>query len=411
MQWFMDLLLGSGAGHNLFVIAFVISLGLCLGRVKICGISFGATFVLLVGIAVSHFGTKYPQNLFTDANGIKHFVDPSILHFVKDYGLILFVYAIGLQVGGNFFSSFKKGGVKANIVALSIVLSGVALTLALGYLSGVSYPVMIGVMSGAITNTPGLGAAQSVYASVGFDDVALSNAYATAYPMGVIGTILVFIFLRFFFKVDLEKERKRFAAQESEKKESTTPEVKPRVSSLTVGGAFFGMLLGVVLGSIPIPAPGMAQPLKLGLAGGPLVVAILIGALNHKFHANTLLPPNSLLSMREIGIGLFLASVGLGAGSTFYETIVHGGLKLAALGSIITIVPILIIGLLSFRFLKIDYFTLIGLISGSYTNPPALAYSAELAGNSRPLIGYATVYPLTMFLRIVLAQVTVSLFL
>ena len=409
MQWFMDLLLGSSAGHNLFVLAFVISIGLWLGRVKVYGISFGATFVLLVGIAMSHFGSKYPQNLFADANGVKHFVNPNILHFVKDYGLILFVYAIGLQVGGSFFSSFKKGGVKSNLMAIAIVFSGLGLALVLGRIFDVSTPEMVGVMSGAITNTPGLGAAQSVYAAAGHSDVVLSNAYATAYPMGVIGTILVFIFIRFFFKVDLEKEKARFAGQEAETKDAAKTEVKPRVSSLTVGGAFFGMLLGVILGSVPIPAPGMAQPLKLGLAGGPLVVAIIVGWLNRRFHANTLLPPNSLLSMREIGIGLFLAAVGLEAGPTFYETLSHGGLKLAALGSVITILPILVFGMIAYRFMKFDYFTLIGLISGSYTNPPALAYSAELAGNNRPLIGYATVYPLTMFLRIVLAQVAIAL--
>ncbi len=169
------------------------------------------------------------------------------------------------------------------------------------------------------------------------------------------------------------------------------------------------MMLGFVLGSVPIPAPGMAQPLKLGLAGGSLVVALLVGALSRRYRSNTLLPTNSLLMMREIGIGLFLAAVGLEAGPTFYETITHGGLKLAALGSVITILPILVFGIIALRFMKCDYFTLLGLISGINTNSPALAYAAEFTGNNRPLIGYATVYPLTTFLRIILAQVMIAL--
>lgn len=412
MNWLNELLVGHSVGHIVLIFAFVIASGMALGRIKICGISLGATFVLLVGIAVSHCGMQFPDLLCVDKEGVKHFVDPEVLHFVREFGLILFVYAVGLQAGPGFFTAFKSGGLKLNLLAVTAVCLAVFITVAIHYMTGISMPVMVGILSGAITNTPGLGAAQQTYANMGHDSAILGTAYAMSYPLGVVGIISSIIAVRFIFRVDIEKEKELARAAKKEK-QSPAKSVEPerQVHGEPVIPIFVGILLGVVLGSIPVYIPGMPQPVKLGLAGGPLVVAILMGAFGQKIKFPTPITPSAILILREVGICLFLACVGLIAGETFVETVTNGdGLLWVGLGVIITMVPLLTVGILAYAIFKVDYFTLMGMIAGSTTDPPALSYSVGVAGNDRPSVGYATVYPLTMFLRIMTAQLLILLF-
>ena len=419
MEWLRELLAGQTLGHVLLILSFVIAVGLTLGRIKVRGVSLGATFVLLTGIVVSHFGAKFPEQLFVDAEGTRHFIAPSILHFVKEYGLILFVYAIGMQVGAGFFSAFKKGGLPLNFLALCVVGLGVATTCAVRGVFHLSTPVAVGILSGAVTNTPGLGAAQSTYATMSANvenipeayAAVMSNAYAAAYPLGVLGTIMIVFFARILARGNKASTDSAIESGTESSAESTKPapsDPTPRVNASSVAKVFVGIMLGVILGSCPIPIPGLSQPLRLGLAGGPLVVSILMGAFARNLHMHSLLPSNSLLSMREIGICLFLAAVGLDAGPTFVETMRGGGLQWACFGAAITILPLAIVVLPAVYFFKVDGDTLAGVVAGSMTDPPALSYSVETADNNRPLVGYATVYPLSMFLRIMTAQALVA---
>ncbi|MDR1925975.1 MAG: hypothetical protein LBQ66_16525 [Planctomycetaceae bacterium] len=413
MSWINELLVGSSVGHIVLVFSFVIAMGVALGRIKIFGISLGMTFVLFVGIAVSHFGMLYPDLLYLDKEkGVRHFVDPEVLHFVREFGLILFVYAVGLQVGPGFFNAFKTGGLKLNLLAVAIVLLGVVTTLIIHYVSGIEIPIMVGILSGAITNTPGLGAAQNAYASMGHDAGILGTAYAMAYPLGVVGIISSIIAIRIIFRVDVDKENELLLkAAKSERLSATTGAAKHVDDEPHLIPIFVGILLGVVLGSIPVFIPGVPQPVKLGLAGGPLVVAILMGAFGPAIRFPTRITTSAVLMLREVGICLFLACVGLIAGERFVETIVSGnGLLWVGLGVIITLVPLLIVGSLAYAVFKVDYFILMGMLAGSTTDPPALSYSVGAAGNNKPSIGYATVYPLTMFLRIMTAQLLILLF-
>lgn len=415
MNWFNELLVGSGVGHIVLVFAFVISLGIALGRIKIGGISLGMTFVLFVGIAASHFGMQYPDLLYVDPNGGKHFVDPEVLHFVREFGLILFVYAVGLQVGPGFFVAFKSGGLKLNLLAVAIVFSAVLVTVAIHYVTGISMPIMVGILSGAITNTPGLGAAQQAYANMGYDSSILGTAYAMSYPLGVVGIILSIIVIRIIFRIDIDKENKLLHIAQKEKQAHTKSDKLEKQVQVNdephLIPIFVGIFLGVILGSIPVYIPGVPQPVKLGLAGGPLVVAILMGALGPKIKFPSPITRSAVLMLREVGICLFLACVGLIAGEKFVETIINGGgLFWVGLGVIITLVPLLVVGTLAYAVFKVDYFTLMGMIAGSTTDPPALSYSVGAAGNDKPSVGYATVYPLTMFLRIMTAQLLILLF-
>ncbi len=414
MDWFIELLVGKSIGHIVLIFAFVIALGMALGKIKIAGISLGATFVLLVGIAVSHFGMLFPDMLFTDAKGAKHFIDPEVTHFVREFGLILFVYAVGLQAGPGFFSAFKSGGMKLNLLAVGVVGGGVLTTIVLHYVTGIDMPTMVGILSGAITNTPGLGAAQQVYKDMGQDSSILATAYAMSYPLGVIGIIGSIIAVRFIFRVDLEKENARLLPAKQERVSKTqAAEPEKHAHGEPIIPIFVGIALGVVLGSIPVYIPGVPIPVKLGLAGGPLVVAILMGAFGPKIGFPTPITPSATMILREVGITLFLACVGLIAGETFVATVTNGdGLLWVGLGVLITVVPLLLIGILAHALFKVDYFTLMGMMAGSNTDPPALSYSVGVAGrtNDRPSVGYATVYPLTMFLRIMTAQLLILLF-
>ncbi|MCI1720075.1 MAG: putative transporter [Bacteroidales bacterium] len=557
LGWFGQLFMNQGVAHAVIILSIVITLGVLLGKVKVGGISLGVTWVLFIGIIVSHFGMR---------------IEPVTLGFVKDFGLILFVYSVGLSVGPNFVSSFKKGGLALNGWATLIVLLGCVCAYAIHRITGTSLITMTGVLYGAVTNTPGLGAAQQTVAdATGAADPSLAIGYAMAYPLGVLGIIFSMLILKSIFKVKIEKEtekldsgssvkdsapriitveisdsavngnivngktvaqlhavnKKHFVitrlcrpngtvvlaapstvlnagdrmlivAADSEIDEIATSMGKivnmdikewesldktliskrilitkasingktisqldlrtaygvnvirilrsgvdivatsnialqvgdtlvavgsesgikqmgelmgnsiKRLWQPNVAAIFLGIALGVLLGSLPFKFPGMPQPVKLGLAGGPLIIAILIGHFSNRIHFPTYTTESANLMLREIGICLFLAAVGLGAGEKFIDTLVnHQGYMLIGYGVIITLVPLLLVGILARLVTKTNYLTLIGMIAGSTTDPPALAFSGEIAGNSYPAVGYATVYPLTMFLRVLTAQILI----
>ena len=547
MDWLQSLLWDpSSVAHIVFLYAFVVAAGVYLGKIKIFGVSLGVTFVLFAGILMGHFG-------FT--------ADTHILHFIREFGLILFVFCIGLQVGPSFFSSFKKGGMTLNLLAVGIVVLNIAVALGLYYLwnGRVELPMMVGILYGAVTNTPGLGAANEALNQLSYNGPQIALGYACAYPLGVVGIIGSIIAIRYIFRVNMAKEEESLKMQSGDahhkphmlslevRNESisgkTLIEIKeflgrqfvcsrirheghvsipnhetifnmgdqlfivcseedapaitvfigkeveldwekqdlPMVSRrilvtkseingkklgslhfrsmygvnvtrinrsgmdlfadpnlvLQVGDRvmvvgqqdavervagvlgnqlkrldtpnivtiFVGIFLGILLGSLPIAFPGMPTPVKLGLAGGPLVVAILIGRFGHKMHLVTYTTMSANLMLREIGIVLFLASVGIEAGEHFVQTVVEGsGLAYVGYGFLITTIPLLIIGMIARFYCKVNYFTLMGLIAGSNTDPPALAYSNQASGNDAPSVGYSTVYPLTMFLRILAGQ-------
>ncbi len=553
LLWGTETLWGGGVAHSVLILALVIALGTAFGKIKVSGVSLGVTGILFVGIAFGHFGLNINEHL---------------LHFMKEFGLILFVYSIGLQVGPGFFASFKEGGVKLNSLAAIVVLLGVAVTLVLYFITGLPITTMVGVMSGAVTNTPGLGAAQQAYSdiSAGMDASDLATGYAVAYPLGVVGAILTLLLLRYVLRINVKKEEAEASAGADAHKNPTTirtsievnnpsiegmtlvelhklllrefvvsrvshnggePELvdahtvlhvgdrllliaspedseavvavvghrvemnwqdiskdmisrrivitKPelngrRLSDLqirstcgvtitrvnragfdlvaagnlqlqlgdrvTVVGPelsvkqaearfgnsmkrldhpnlipiFIGVALGVILGSIPFHFPGIPQPVKLGLAGGPLIVAILIGRYGPQYKMVTYTTASANLMLREVGISLFLAGVGLGAGDSFVPTILGGGYVWIFYGALITVIPLLIGGLVGRLVFKLNYYTLIGVLSGSSTNPPALAFSSEQTSTDAPAVGYATVYPLTMFLRVLMAQLLILIF-
>ncbi len=551
MNWLSNLFFGTGIAHCVLVLSIVIALGVALGKVKIAGISLGITWVLFVGIFFGHF---------------KMDIEDNVLHFVKEFGLILFVYSIGLQVGPGFFSSFKKAGLKLNIVAMSVVFLGVATTCVLSFSSKVPMSTMVGILSGAVTNTPGLGAASQTFFDIhGKADPTISLGYAVAYPLGVIGVISAMIILKAMFRISAEKELAEIERKQGIKEGANRisislanpslfgkkieevislvgrrfvisrvcrsdghieiaggetvlragdkvlvvcdnkdtdflsaflgekiemewqkldtglearrimitnhdingktlaklglfggfsfnitrvnragidlvahPNLQLQVGDrVTVVGSssaienvekllgnsmlklrqpnlvpiFLGIFFGVLLGSIPFAFPGIPQPVKLGLAGGPLVVSILLSRFGPKFKMVTYTTVSASLMLREVGIALFLAGVGIGAGGEFISTIVQGGgYKWIGYGFIITMVPMLLVGVGARVFFKLDYFTLIGVLAGSTTNPPALAYSTNSSGNDMPAVGYATVYPLTMFMRVLTAQLLIIFF-
>ena len=546
MDWLQTLLWDpSSVAHIVALYAFVISAGVLLGKIKIFGVSLGVTFVLFMGILMGHFG-------FTG--------DTHILHFIREFGLILFVFCIGLQVGPSFFTSFKKGGMTLNALALGIVVLNIATALIIYFADGtIPLPMIVGILYGAVTNTPGLGAANEALNQLNYTGDPIALGYACAYPLGVVGIIGSIIAVRYICRVNFKKEEEELHAKESGNKhkphilhlevrnesisgktlikvkeflgrpfvcsrirheghvsipnhettfnigdqlfivcsEEDGPAVTafigreiqvdwekqdmPMVSrrilitkseingkklgdmhfrsmygvnitrvnrsgmdlfadpnlTLQVGDRvmvvgqqdavdrvsnvlgnqlkrldtpniitiFVGIFLGILFGSLPFAIPGMPTPVKLGLAGGPLVVAILIGRFGYKMHLVTYTTMSANLMLREIGIVLFLASVGIEAGEHFVQTVVEGsGLLYVGYGFLITVIPLLIIGLIARWYCKINYFTLMGLIAGSNTDPPALAYSNQTAGNDAPAVGYSTVYPLTMFLRILAGQ-------
>lgn len=391
-----------GIAHILIILSIVIALGKILGNTKIFGISFGVTWVLFVGIVFGHFGLS---------------IDHNLLHFLKEFGLVLFVYSIGLQVGPGFFLSFRSGGLSLNALAASVILIGVAVTIGVQLLSDLPATTATGIMSGAVTNTPGLGAAQQTYFdTAGKHAPDIAQGYAVAYPMGVIGCIITFIFIRkILYKTTSSTVTFKSQHPETDSAKQTVSDVEKvldnsmkRLDQPNLIPIFIGIASGCILGSIPIAFPGIPQPIKLGLAGGPLVVSILISHFGPKFKVITYTTISANLMIREIGISLFLACVGLQAGDGFVDTIINqGGLKWIAYGSLITMIPLLIGGIIGKYLLKLDYNTLLGVLAGSYTNPPALAYATEQDSTEKTAVGYATVYPLAMFLRVLAAQLLI----
>lgn len=556
MNWLQDLLTNPNSiAHIVALYAFVIAAGVLLGKIKFFGISLGVTFVLFVGILAGHFG-------FTG--------NPAILSFVQDFGLILFVFCIGLQVGPSFFSSFKRGGITLNLLAVGIVFLNIAIALILYFaLQGrVDIPMMVGILCGAVTNTPGLGAANEALQQLHYQGPEIAMGYACAYPLGVMGIILSMIIIRYICRVDVKQD-----SDEIQKEEEANPHMKPYTISLKVQNEalsgktlsqvqnflardfvctriiqdghmitpnantvlrlgdrmflvcaeddseaimafigpkieqdwdatnqqdkpmvsrrilvtqpningktlgelhfssmygvnvtrvnrsgmdlfaarqlrlqvgdrvmvvgpqdaiervanllgnqlrrldhpnivtiFVGILCGILFGSLPIAIPGMPTPVKLGLAGGPLIISILIGRFGHKVKLVTYTTMSANLMLREVGLVLFLASVGIKAGENFVQMVVEGdGVLYVGLGFLITFIPLLITGIIARWHHRVNYFTLMGLIAGSNTDPPALAYANQIAGNDAPAVGYSTVYPLTMFLRILTAQLLILL--
>ena len=554
-----ELFLGTGIAHSILLFALVIASGLWLGRFKVKGVSIGSTWILFLGILVSHFGFR---------------VDPTVLSFMKDFGLILFVFSIGLQVGPGFFHSFRSSGIKLNLLATGMVLLAVLTTLCIHWITGEELGTMVGVMSGAVTNTPGLGAAQHTLTNVlqaegaapevaALDAASLASSYAIAYPLGVLGVILLLIVLRPLLRVDLEKERASLeeadrAATENARRmhcEVENPAIfgktlkeirkgqndqfvvtrlmrdgeviipqsdtvlqqgdkvlivttqsnvdairiifgeevplhlrdwkeheerivsrrllvsRPKVNGKSlrdlqfrakydaqvsrvlrtglelvaqptlilqtgdiiqvlgteeairrvehaVGNnpdtlrrpnlvfIFFGIALGVIFGSIPIHFPGIPQPVKLGLAGGPLVVAIILGAFGPRWKISTYTTVSANMMIREIGISFFLAAVGLGAGATFVSSLLAGGWWWILYGFLITVIPCLLTALIA-RACKVNFFQICGLITGGMTSPASLAYAQDAFGSNYISVNYATVYPLTMFLRVLAAQLMI----
>ena len=553
MNWLDSLFFGTGVPHSIFILTIAIAAGISLShRLKFKGITLCITWILFCAIAMSHFGMH---------------LDPVVETFAKDFGLILFVYSIGLQVGPSFFSSFGKGGIKLNLLAMTIVFLSCVTAYIIHLLSGEDIATMTGVLFGAVTNTPGLGAAQQAFSDItGTMNPNIASGYAMAYPLGVVGIITALLAMRWFFHIKLDKEEARVAAESEVQKEIehidillANPQVEgthirdlsslcnmnlivsrlvrpdgedelPDVDTvlhvgdrirvvidqehrksvlllgmetsiqtdnkqqahlvsrniivtkaelngkrigdlniratyhvsitrirragiellatrdlylqlgdrITVVGEertiekiekvfgnsskkleipnlvsiFVGIGLGVLLGSLPISLPGLSQPFKLGLAGGSLIVAILMSCFGPKMHIVTYTTSSANLMIREIGIAMFLAAVGFGAGKTFIPTLLDGGYIWIGYGVIITLLPLIIVGILGRKWLKLDYFALMGLIAGSTTNPPSLSYATALStNNDRAAVTYSTVYPLTMFLRVLTGQLMILLFL
>ena len=553
MNWLQSLFFGEGVPHSIFLLTIAIAVGIYLShRLKFKGITLGITWILFCAIAMSHFGMH---------------IDPVVETFAKDFGLILFVYSIGLQVGPSFFSSFGKGGIKLNILALSIVFISCLTAYLIHVISGEDIATMTGILCGAVTNTPGLGAAQQAFTDItGEVNTDIASGYAMAYPLGVVGIILSIISMRWIFKIKLDKEEQRLAAENGEQKEIehidillTNPQVEgahirdlnticnmnliisrlvrpngedelpdvdtvlhvgdrirvvvdkeheknvqllgmetsiptdhkahahlvsrnvvvtkaelngKRIGDLNVraiyhvsitrirragiellatrdlrlqlgdkitvvgeeravdkveqvfgnsakkldipnlASIFLGLALGIAAGLLPIALPGLAQPFKLGIAGGSLIVAILMSCFGPKMHIVTYTTSSANLMIREIGIAMFLAAVGFGAGKTFIPTLLDGGYVWIGYGVIITLLPLLLIGTIGRWWLKLDYFSLMGLLAGSTTSPPALAYATSVSSvNDRAAVAYSTVYPLVMFLRVLTGQLMILLFL
>lgn len=551
MDWLVNLFTSSSIAHAVLILGLTIAVGLLLGRIKFGSVSLGITWVLFVGIVLSHFGLG---------------IDPQICHFIKEFGLILFVYSIGLQVGPGFFSSLKEGGVTLNSLAVLIILLGCATCYTIHIITGEDLTTMIGVLSGAVTNTPGLGAAQQTISdTIADSEIAaqttnrLASAYAVAYPLGVVGIIVSMLLMRYIFRIKLDREKvlaertntaktiridlkvsnkgiigkriediahitrskfvvarmirdgkQQIASGDTELREGdimrvvisnrdvelvqsligesvqiddkewqtsasnlekrrilvtksgingkhisdlhiresynvtitrvvragielvATYELRLQMGDVVVvvgrkndldqvaailGNSvrrldhpnllpiFIGIFLGVLLGSIPIMLPGVPLPVKLGLAGGPLVVAILMARYGPNYKLVTFTTNSANMMIREIGISLFLAAVGLGAGEGFVSAIANGGYWWILYGVAITMLPLLITGIIARKVFKLDYFSIMGLMSGAMTDPPALAYANSVSTNDRSAVAYATVYPLTMFLRIFTAQI------
>ena len=555
MNWLQEAFLEPTMVQAVIIISLVSALGLYLGRIKIFGISLGIKFVFFAGILAGHLGIV---------------VNKDMLYFAQSFGLILFVYALGLQVGPGFFSSLKKGGVAMNMMGLGVILLGLIMTVGLHWVTGVSLSNMVGLLCGAVTNTPALGAAQQALLQIdptntkGVTDMAL--ACAVAYPLGVVGVILAIIILRALFadkkqkdlkeqrdtttyvaefhvsnpaiyeksikdvmkltdkhfvisrvwrngkvsiptsdtllhehdhlliisvKSDVENIKVLFGEQENvdwnkadidwnaidsqliSRRIAVTrnrvngvklgslrlrnlyginitrvnragidllasPDLRLQIGDrLTIVGeansvntvgkilgdeikrlnnpnllaVFIGISLGMLLGALPITLPGMSTPVKLGIAGGPIIVGILMGAFGPRFHLTTYTTMSANLMLRQLGIIIYLAGLGIDSGVHFFETVFRAeGLLWIGLGFLLTIVPVLIVGFIASQFFKLDYAHNVGMLCGSMANPMALSYANTTVDGDEPSVSYATVYPLSMFIRVISAQLVLMLF-
>ncbi|MBQ7710419.1 MAG: hypothetical protein IJT39_01155 [Bacteroidales bacterium] len=386
-MWFTNLLTSGGVGTTVLMLSVAIFAGLLLGRIKVKGISLGITWVLFVGIALGAAGVTLQSDM---------------LHVVRELGLIFFVTAVGLQVGPGFFRSFRQGGLSLNLVALVNVLLGVAVTYVIAKLAHQDMRDMAGVYTGAVTNTPGLMAAQEA-AGTGGD--AMANGYAVTYPLAVVGMIVSCLLLRLVGR----SSDSNAPAETSEFKPDKSATPVSQRHKVNLIPLFIIIAIGIVLGSVPVPV-GLSAPVKLGLAGGPLVVALIGSWLGVKkgWFTTDFTDSHGVWMLREVGIALFLAGVGLGAGGKFVDT-VQEHYMWVFYGIIITMLPPLVTGLYCRLVMKVNIHTLMGVIGGMHTDPPTLAFANTVApeGCKLPNIGYATVYPLTMFLRILTAQLLV----
>ena len=399
MNWFQTLFLEHSVANSLLIVSLVIAVGLTLSKIKMGRVNLGVTWILFAGIAVGQLGLS---------------IDATTAHFVKEFGLILFIYSIGIEVGPKFFAAFKSGGLLLNGLAAGIVLLGCLTAFVMQRLTGTEPAAMIGVLYGAVTNTPGLGAAQQAYSDLGAGSSPLfAQGYAVAYPLGVIGIILSITLLRSLFRINLERENElyqRNAARNGiELQRELDAKQGPKTHQPNLFFIFTGIMLGVVLGVLPIHIPGMSVPVRIGLAGGPLIVSILLTYFGPRLRINTYTTESANLMLRQVGISLFMAVVGIGAGQGFLQTIADGGYMWVLYGVVITMVPCLVIGAIARWLCKLSYFTIAGMISGACTDPPALAYSNDICGGSQASIAYTTVYPLSMFLRVLAAQIMVIL--
>mgnify|MGYP003373213088 FL=1 len=552
MEWFNSIFVEHSVIQAVVVVAMISALGLALGKISICGVSLGVTFVFFAGIAAGHFGLS---------------IDPQMLNYAESFGLIIFVYALGLQVGPGFFGSFRKGGMTLNLLAFAVIMVGTIMALGLHVVTGVSLPDMVGILSGAVTNTPALGAAQQTLKQMNIDAGDPALGCAVTYPLGVVGVILAIIALRKMFPrrsmavaVDDDKGKQTFIAafevqnpgvfgknlkevaqlsvhrfvvsrlwrdgkvsiptsdtvllegdrllvitteadEEAIKilfgvEEKTdwnskdidwnaidsqlisqiivvsrseingkklgslklrnsyginitriyragvqllaTPELILQLGDkLTVVGeaaaisnvekvlgnrvislkepnliaVFVGVVLGLALGAIPFSFPGIDYPVKLGIAGGPIIVGILMGAFGPRLHMITYTTRSANLMLRGLGLSLYLACLGLDAGVHFFETVFRPeGLLWVGLGFAITFVPVVLVAMVALRFMKIDFGSLAGMLCGSMANPMALNYVNGTMDGDNPAVSYATVYPLSMFIRVILAQLILMLF-
>lgn len=393
-MWFTSLMTGGGVGTTVLMLAVSVFAGLLLGRLKVRGITLGITWVLFVGILISALGVSCNHDM---------------LHIIKEFGLILFVTAVGLQVGPGFFKSFAKGGLTMNLMAVVNIALGVGITVVIAKIAGQDLTDMAGVYTGAITNTPGLSAAQQAVGDLGIAGAAdrLAAGYAVAYPLAVVGMIVCCLLIRPLCRIDLKGEAVSDDSVSSNVEKQATPTSQRH--KINIVPIFIIIAIGIVAGSIPIPV-GMKAPVKLGLAGGPLVVALIGSWLGIKkgWFTTEFTDSHGVWMLREVGIALFLAGVGLGAGADFVGTVSEHYMWVVY-GVIITMVPPMIVGLFCRLVLKMNYYTLMGMIGGMHTDPPTLAFANTVApeGCKLPNTGYATVYPLTMFLRIFTAQLLV----
>lgn len=384
--------------NTIIVLAAVITLGEAIGRIKLAGVSFGVGGVMFAGLLFGHF------NLGTGNN--------EILHFVREFGLILFVYTIGIEIGPVFFASFRRHGLRLNLLAAALVLLGFACAIGVWLATDLHIAAIAGIMSGAVTNTPGLAAAQQVLGELfpGQTDLLElpAMAYAITYPFGILGVILTMVFLRCLPPIDLASKQKAFQTPETRPPQAVAETTGTHAS---IGSIFLGILLGMLVGFVPIPIPGVPTPLRLGLAGGPLLVALFLGRIRRIGPIRWEMHGDTNRTIRTIGIALFLAVVGLNAGGRFVETLTAGdGWRWMAVGAMITLLPPLIVIMLARGLFKERTLSICGLTAGSMTDPPALAFATQSSGSNEPALVFATVYATAMFMRILCAQLLVVLF-